>query len=169
MGALSGCRETRQLSVARRPLLGWDSLPSHSEGVIAMDFRTLVIAVVEARAQEAAEKEALRAASDRTAEAEQALMDAMESEGIKTLNIPEVGMATVKKPRLYARYDVADLEKAMDWLKAAGHGEAIKPTVHNATFSAIVGEALDSGAQLPEFVKVSYVPTLSIREAQQHV
>jgi len=51
-----------------------------------------------------------------------------------------------------------------DWCEATGYGACIKRTIHHATQSKLVGDAIEQTGEVPVGVEVSYFDVLSQRK-----
>ena len=107
---------------------------------------------------------------------EEQLIDGMIDSGIKNMRIGDrlVGMRTqlwASAPDVVDEYTgevVKDWPTAIDALKAAGHGDLAKTTVHSGTLSSLIRELRDSDDGIPEILennlKITEDPKFYVRK-----
>ncbi len=82
---------------------------------------------------------------------------------IEKLTVAGVGTCSVS-PKVYA-YVLKENEAIFHkWLKKNRHGALIKPYVFPGTLKAFAKEQLEQNRPLPEIIKVTLVPTATIRK-----
>ncbi len=127
-------------------------------------MRTLLETVIKTR-READEVKARLTEAERVRDAaEHELLEAMESQGLKSLDFDDLGRATIGKPRLYASCPKEHQDRLFNYLDdECGRGDLIKKTVFPATLSSFVSEKFESGEKVPEFISTYLKPSLIIR------
>ena len=81
-----------------------------------------------------------------------------------TAKYKNVGVATMKSPKVYISFTKDKEDMVFEWVKEIGNGDIIKETIHNGTLTSICKERLSQGEELPEFINVFYKPQISGRE-----
>ena len=90
------------------------------------------------------------------------LPEALENAGLEKVSVEDVGSVNVST-KVYASVLAADRERLHEWLKDEGHGAMVKESVHHNTLSAFAEEQTAAGTALPDFVKVTFIPTANLR------
>lgn len=115
-------------------------------------------------------KEALEAelaeVNGRLFEAEARLVERMDETETERVTIRGVGTVYTRgETWVSVAADRRDDQHA--WLRSVGAELIIKPTVHHATFAALVREMIDNGraAEIPEWIEVRAVTRLALRRA----
>lgn len=132
----------------------------------AIDELTLIRQIKAAREKA---KELKDLATEATADADKAegrLIEFMTDRGIKsTARYEGIGFASLEKPELFARVNKPEQDKLLDYIKRIGRDDLIKPSVHHSTLSSFVGEMLEKGETIPEFIQYGFKQTLRICKA----
>lgn len=111
------------------------------------------------------EEELKKVDADITRVATQELPKLFEDGEIEKLAIEGVGTCSVRT-KVYA-YVLKENEAAFHkWLKKGRNGALIKPYVFPGTLKAFVTEQLEQNRSLPEIIKVTLVPTATIRKGK---
>jgi len=122
--------------------------------------------VKDARQRCAEIDEAKKKADGELDEAEGKLIGFMADMGIKsTAKYEGIGFASLDKPELFARCNKPDQEKLIAYLKDNGRADLIKPSIHHKSLSGYVGELLESGGNIPEFIQYGFKQTLKVYKA----
>jgi len=86
----------------------------------------------------------------------------MENAEVESMKVEGVGTCSVRT-KVYA-YFLKENEAAFHkWLKKNRHGGLIKPYIHPPTLKAFATEQLEQQKPLPDILKVTLVPTATIR------
>jgi len=134
--------------------------------MIALSERSLIEEVIEARQNRDIAKKAKAEAENDVLRAEAKLVEFMTEKGVKsTAKYEGLGMAILEKPELFARCNKPDQEALFGYLTEIGRGDMIKPSVHHKSLSSFVGEVLEQGGELPEFIQYGFKQTVAIRKA----
>lgn len=80
--------------------------------------------------------------------------EAMEEEGIESITVENVGRCSITTGLTASIAEVFRPE-AYTWLSDHGHGGLIKETVNAQSLSAAVKEMIQTGEEVPEFIKVN--------------
>ncbi len=117
-------------------------------------------------------KERLEAESSATGKemeaAKNKLVEYLDDMGKKsTGNYPDLGSVLITEP--IAAVSVPEEHKAEQFvfLKQIGAGAVIKETVHHATFASLIRERMQSGEEIPEYVKIVYIPQVKYTKPKQ--
>ena len=105
-------------------------------------------------------RETLERLKDEKSEAEKSfllaklkLIEYMSQAGISsTAKHDGIGFVTMEKPVIRASCTVDNKESLFTWLKSIGRDDLIRYDVHPATLSSFVGETLEQGVSMPEFL-----------------
>lgn len=90
-------------------------------------------------------------------EIKEKIFAALEDEGKdRTASFEGIGFATAVKPKLYASCLEENKDLMFDFLKSDGREDLIKPTVHHSSLAAYVGERLENGKPIPEFISYGF-------------
>ncbi|MBI4397478.1 MAG: hypothetical protein HY548_10310 [Elusimicrobia bacterium] len=128
-------------------------------------MRNLLAAVIETRGDVERLKAQLEEAEQRKDQAEQTLIEAMESQGLKTVDYEDLGRATLGKPRVYASCKKENQERLFIYLEdECGRPDLIKRTVFPASLSSFASERMEAGEPLPEFIHMFLKPSLIIKK-----
>lgn len=126
----------------------------------------LLVRVKESRLKLKAAEEVEKLAQDEVDKAEADLIGFMTDKGIKsTAKYDGIGFASLEKPELFARCNKPEQEKLFAYLKDIGREDLIRPSVHHKSLSGYVGELLDGGQSIPEFIQYGFKQTLKIYKA----
>ena len=114
------------------------------------DLNTLIMAMAKVKADleiATAEKTRLQVEYDflRT----QKIPEAMDDDGVGNITLKDVGRVSLTND-VYASIPAAQRENAYEWLRANGHGDLIKETVHTSTLKAFAKNTIKEGKELPE-------------------
>jgi hypothetical protein len=77
----------------------------------------------------------------------------------KTAVYDDLGSYSIKSPTIIASVKNEFQEQLFEYLKSQDRSDLIKPTVHWKTLSSFVGEVLEEGKSLPEFITVYRKPS----------
>lgn len=66
---------------------------------------------------------------------------------------------------LYAGYNKDEEDKVFAWLRKNQMGDVIKETVHSSTFKSLIRELIAEGKKVPEFVRVHYETSATVRRS----
>lgn len=69
-------------------------------------------------------------------------------------------LVEMRSPKCFARFDKVDTRRAHQWLKDTGNGALLREGVHSGTFSKVVLNMISEGKKLPDFIKVSWKPSV---------
>jgi hypothetical protein len=72
--------------------------------------------------------------------------------------------ASIAKVDTEGQPTAAHVEHVHGWLRAHGHGDIIKQSVHPQTFNALMKQLVEDGVPLPEGVKTSVETVAVIRK-----
>lgn len=129
-------------------------------------MKDLLKNVIEARNKVEDLKGQLKVADQQKDEAERFLIEAMEAQNLKSLDVKGVGRATLGKPRVYASCGREDQERLFIFLdEQCGRGDLIQKTVFPASLSGFASERLEQGESLPEFIKTYLKQSLIIKKS----
>lgn len=124
--------------------------------------RDLVCQFREAKIRKDETEEIAKKAKAEFDKIESELIEAMDASGIETTAKYEgVGYCRMMTPRLYASFLKENEDSVFKFLKVQKRDDLIKPTVHSASLSSFVGELVESGGKIPEFI--SFYMKKSIR------
>lgn len=131
-----------------------------------LDELTLIRQIKAAREKAKELKDLAVQAADEVDKAEGKLIEFMTDRGIKsTARYEGIGFASLEKPELFARCNKPDMERLFEFIKSIGREDLIKPSVHHSTLSSFVGEMLEKGENIPEFIQYGFKQTLRICKA----
>jgi len=89
------------------------------------------------------------------------LIESLEARNAQaTAKYEGVGYVSLAKPRLYASYDKENEQKVFDYLEHEGRGDLIKQTVHHKSLASFVGESIENGKNMPNYLKYYLQPDL---------
>ncbi len=132
----------------------------------ALDELALIRQIQAAREKAKEMKELASLAADEVDKAEGRLIEFMTDRGIKsTARYEGIGFASLEKPELFARCNKPDMDRLFEFIKSIGREDLIKPSVHHSTLSSFVGEMLEKGDIIPEFIQYGFKQTLRICKA----
>lgn len=127
--------------------------------------RDLVIKFRDAKRKKADLELQLAEAQKSLDSAELALIELLESGDKKSSAKYEgIGFVTIKKPRLYASCDKEHELELFEFLKSEGRADLIKTAVNSQSLSSFVGERLENGKSVPEFIKQFFKTSLQLTE-----
>lgn len=120
----------------------------------AKSERDLVIMLRDARNRKEELELLQKEAGKANDEIEEALAELLEAQDKKsTAKYEGIGFVTLKKPRLYARFDKEFEMQVFEFLKAENRVDLIKETVNTQSLSSFVTERVEVGQTIPEFIK----------------
>ena len=125
--------------------------------------KELLAKVIELRQIETTLKESLRDAQDDLSNAETSLIEYMQDKDLKSFNIDDLGSVVLNKPRLYANVRKEFEEQLFAFLDEHGRGDLVKQTVNRQSLSQFVGQLVEEGKAIPEFIGIFMKPTLIIK------
>jgi len=118
-----------------------------------MNERELLIAFKAKKKELDAMKEAIKEVQKEYDSAEFALIEHMQESGAdSTAEYQDIGYGRMSKPRVYASCNKENEAKLKEYLIAKGRGDIIKNAVSPAALSSYIGELLESGKPVPEFI-----------------
>lgn len=129
-----------------------------------MTLRDLFQSVLAARHLEEAMEDEYKKAKKMAEEAETAFIQAATDAGESSIKFDGLGHAVVEPPKPYPQIKEGQRPAIMEWLKAQGHADAIKETIHPMTFMSIAREELEKKGSLPDGIEVFFRQRLSIRK-----
>jgi len=128
----------------------------------AKSERDLVILLRDARKKKADLETALTDANKDNEEIEMALAELLEAQDKKsTAKYEGIGFVTLKKPRLYARFDKEFEPMVFEFLKKEKREDLIKETVNSQSLSSFVKERVEVGSAIPEYIKFYLKPNVA--------
>ena len=128
-----------------------------------MTERELLIALKTARQQLTDVKLALKDCQAVYDKAESELIDHLTSiQADGTSRYDGIGYALMVKPRIYASCLVENKERLKYYLKSKGREDLIKEDIPAPSLSAYVGELVESGNTIPEFINYYLKTSLKI-------
>jgi len=71
-----------------------------------------------------------------------------------------VGFASIAKPRLFATYSKDQEGKFFEFLKETGNDSLIKPTVHSSSLTSFIGQLLEEGKTIPNYISYYLKPNI---------
>lgn len=118
-----------------------------------MTERELVIAAKIAKEELEAAKEAAKTAQKAYDDAEAAIIEHLTTVNAEaTASYDGVGRVQMQKPRIFANVTEANKDDLKAHLRKEGREDMIKETVATPSLSAYVGELIEQGKPIPEFI-----------------
>ncbi|MCI0657913.1 MAG: hypothetical protein L0170_12700 [Acidobacteria bacterium] len=103
---------------------------------------------------------------DRKTELRRLIQEWMEDRELKNVSTEAGSGAFFRETKIRASVSPEDTEALHAWLQETGNGGVVKPTVHHATLSAVVGELVARGDAIPAFIKTYEDRGFTIRKGR---
>lgn len=127
----------------------------------AANERELMIKFSDAKKRKDEAKIELENANAEYEQIEAALIEALQARNAEsTAKYEGIGFVSLVKPRLYARFDKENEEQVFEFLKQEGREDLVKNTVNTQSLSGYIGERLEVGNGVPDFIKYYLKPSV---------
>ena len=131
-----------------------------------IDERSLIIAYRDAKQKRDELFDALQKATAEEERIEKQLIELLESKDAKsTAKYLGVGYVSLMKPRLYANYLKENEEVVFEFIKNEGRDDLIRPTINKQSLSGFIGECVEGGKEVPQFISYYLKPSVRIYPA----
>ena len=129
--------------------------------------RDLVIRFRDAKTKRDEARDVLEKANKEYETAESQLAEALAAQGKKTTAKYEgIGHVTLVKPRLYASCQKENEDQLFAFLREAERGDLIKEAVHSGSLSSFVGQMIEEGQAVPEYINYYLKTSLRLTASQ---
>lgn len=84
------------------------------------------------------------------AEAEAKLIEILEAQGLEQVRYDDIGLITIKEPKVYASIVMGQEEILFENLRSLGREDLVKLTVNSISLASFIKEQLKEGKPAPE-------------------
>lgn len=125
----------------------------------------LVIKLRDTKRQKEEIENALKLVKEELIKTESLLIEALNAEGKEaSARYEGIGFVSLSKPQLFASYLKDNEETVFEFVRSQGREDLIKPTIHARSLSSYVGELIERGEKVPEYVNYYLKPQLKFYE-----